>query len=157
MKKQRIAVKTNYIFLQLIVFGLITFALFFGGILYFFFTVKEVISIRELEKSEVIEVAKITRIDRLARTPNNTIYFTLIKYDGKIYRTHLLKIVPGRIEVGDTIRVKFNEKRTSFLVVNFKFATYAGYLVDIVLFFICIFLSRLSFLATIDIYKLHKS
>ena len=140
------------VFVSLCVFGLVTVFLFFGGILGFFFTFKHLNNVRELEKSNIIENALITNIVKRARTFNNTIYFTTIS-DKKLYQLNLIKIIPGKINIGDEILVKFNDEKNLFLITNYSNAIYSGYIIQIVLFIFCFFLSILSLRGTISIYK----
>ena len=133
-------------------FGVITAILFLGGTLGVFFTVKHVNRIRELEKSEVIEEAVITRVERRSRTSNNTIYF-YTENDRKTHRMHLLILLSTEVEEGDKLEVKFNSDRTVFLITNYQSATYIGYNVQIGLFIVCFLLSILFLRGTIDTYK----
>ena len=134
------------------IFGLLTLVFFFGGILGVVFSIKRYDNIRKLEESNIIESASITQFQRSYRTSSNLIYFTT-QNDGKIYRFNLIKLASGKIEVGDEIEVKFNEDKTLFLITNYSFAFYIGYIVQIILFVICIILSILFLYGTILIFK----
>ena len=144
------------VFVSFLTFGLITVVLFFGGTIGTILTVKHVNKIRELEKSEKIKEAVITRIESRSRTPNSTIYF-VAKNDINTYRMHLLKLVMIRAKVGDELKVKFNNDRTMFLITNYQTATYISYAVQIGLFIVCFLLSILFLRGTIDLYKYIRS
>ena len=141
----------NY-FVAFCVFALSSITLLGGGITGLVFSIKHYNDTRELEKSEIIENAIITHFVRRSNTSNYLIYFTT-QNEGKTYRYNLFKVPFTKIKAGDEIEVKFNKNRTLFLITDYSSAFYAGYIVQIVLFVVCIILSVFFILGTIEIYN----
>ena len=135
-------------------FAFIFIVFFVGGILGVVFSIKGYKNIRELEKSSAVESAVITKFQMRIRSRgfSNSIYFTT-RSDGKSYHYNILKLLPGKIEAGDDIEVKFNENRTLFLITNYSSAFYADYIIRIFLFIVCIILSMFCLYDAISIYK----
>jgi len=125
-------------FFSLFAFWLITTIFFFGGLLGIIFTIRHLYKITELEKSEIVEEAVITKVVMSYRSFTDTVYFSTT-HDNKVYRFQLLNSY--NVNVGDKIEVKFNEEKTFFLVEKYSLVVYISKILEIFLLLVCLILS----------------
>lgn len=129
--------------------------LFVGGIIGLVFINRYISNIREIEKTDRIEDAIVTKVVRkIANSSTKTVYFRFENdektHETKFYFTGFLNF---DARAGEKIEVKCNKERTLFFITNYSHAFYRSYFILNILFTVCILLSLLSLYSIIGMYK----
>jgi hypothetical protein len=127
-----------------IIFFTVSLIILIGGIVFFCYETYNLYKAYRLSKSEISEVAIITKINTPPTGLTHPVYFQL-KNDDKKYRINLLLLLAGRPKVGDMINVVFNEKKDFYIVKEFTKALYGAYTVGIAIAILLLCISILFF------------
>lgn len=112
------------------VFCLICFV--FSGIIIGFYSIRNIIMIKKLSKSDKSENCTITRIFNSQKSTNRSVYFIMESDPEREYRINLFKYF-FNANLGDIYKVKFNEGKKFFIFIDYEKASYMANIMILIL------------------------
>jgi hypothetical protein len=108
---------------------------------------------KEIINSPIVEYGRITKTINSHRSIDETVYFTLLSDDNKVYRINLFKLLFDG-DPDDLIKILFNENKTFWVIedyLNASYATFISYLIGCGLFLVvsCLVLKALVEIKTV--------